>query len=169
MSTSSPSTRRTAKHVLGLEALARWNHEKLGMIPPDVFVSLAEKNDIIPELDWLVLEETIQFIAGDKALLESDLAASVNMSYVTLEEAACTDRILRLAPKKHGIAPKRLTIEITERIITSDHVNLLDVLIRLRINGVSLGDRRFRHRVFNDAEPCGAALHRAEDRSKLRQ
>ena len=107
------------------------------MIPPRIFIELAEDSDIIRNLDWIVLEKTIRHISQNERLAQSSLSASVNMSCKSFIDLDCANDIAELL-SKYKVEAERLTIEITESNSISDLVKLLDILIRLRMKGISL-------------------------------
>ena len=54
------------EQIVGGEALVRWNHPQKGLIPPDVFLGVFEKNGFIRDLDYYVWEEACRFLAEAK-------------------------------------------------------------------------------------------------------
>ncbi|OEU53662.1 MAG: hypothetical protein BA871_17495 [Desulfuromonadales bacterium C00003096] len=102
--------------LIGVEALARWQHPRMGLIPPDEFIAVAEETGQIVALgDWVV--ETA--CAQNKAWQEAGLAPitmAVNISPHQLGQANFPDRIQRILTKT-GLDPRFLEIEITETAI----------------------------------------------------
>jgi diguanylate cyclase (GGDEF)-like protein len=126
----SPSTGR----VYGVEALIRWPHPEHSFIQPDHFIPLAEHTDLIgPLTDW-VLETAIDQCGrwGQKGLA---LDVAINMSMRMLHDGTLPDRISLLL-RKHDVAPRRLTLEITESALAADLNRALDVLTQLANRGV---------------------------------
>ncbi|MFQ5644851.1 MAG: putative bifunctional diguanylate cyclase/phosphodiesterase [Thiogranum sp.] len=104
--------------VIGLEALVRWEHPALGLIPPDEFIGLAEQTGAIQELtDW-VLEEALYFL---RKLHRSGMTPgiAVNISTQCLRDFQLKPRIMELL-KNTGIASHHLTLEITENVMMQD-------------------------------------------------
>ena len=104
--------------ICGVEALARWRHEDIGMVAPDVFIPMAENAGLMPELTRLVLE-----MAVDKAAhidtTGRTINMSVNISRLDLLDDELPGFIERLLAK-HGYPAQRLTLEITETTLSSD-------------------------------------------------
>jgi len=99
--------------VVGVEALARWQHPERGLIFPDDFIGRMEKLGLIDQLGWIVanlgMSEVGQFANGDgKAPM-----LSLNASVFSLHDLKFPDTLLAIA-EKHGVSPSNVTIEITE-------------------------------------------------------
>jgi diguanylate cyclase (GGDEF)-like protein len=126
---------RTAR-VIGLEGLARWRHPKLGLIPPDQFIPVAERTGLIKKLTmWGLNEALSQSRSWSEQGLE--IAISVNLSPRTLHEMNLPQRIGQLL-KTHEVAPEDLELEITESVIMADPVHALEILARINHMGVAL-------------------------------
>jgi EAL domain-containing protein (putative c-di-GMP-specific phosphodiesterase class I)/CheY-like chemotaxis protein len=120
----------------GTEALVRWQHPERGLLMPDAFISLAESSGLIaPLTDWVVKEAIRQGAAWQRAGL--DIGASVNLSTQTLRELDLPDRITEITTAA-GLAPDRVTLEITESKLADDLDSLLDITTRLRLKGFLL-------------------------------
>lgn len=119
---------------IGCEALVRWQHPTLGLIPPYEFIPLAESSDLIQPLGLWVLENAMQ----QAQLWEKnglDLIVSINLSARNLMENAfpqCIEQALR----DHGLPAERLEIEITESTLISDPERTLLVINRINNLGV---------------------------------
>ena len=123
--------------VVGMEALARWQHPERGLVFPDTFISRMERFGLIDELGWLVvnrgMSEVSQFAGSDgKAPM-----LSINASVYSLHDLKFPDMIAALA-EKHGINPANVTIEITESGLIKELLSSLDILTRLRMKGFKL-------------------------------
>jgi EAL domain-containing protein (putative c-di-GMP-specific phosphodiesterase class I)/FixJ family two-component response regulator len=120
----------------GTEALVRWQHPERGLLMPDAFISLAESSGLIaPLTDWVIKEAIRQGAAWQRAGL--DIGASVNLSAQSLRELDLPDRITEIALRA-GLAPERVTLEITESKLADDLDSLLDISTRLRLKGFLL-------------------------------
>lgn len=124
------------QRVEGVEALARWHHEKLGMIPPDEFIPLAEKTGIISELTQWVIEDAL-FQLKLMHVHHPHLSVSVNISAMNLRETHFV-RSIDNTLKEADISPEMLTLEITESAIMSDPDQALRALQALSTLGVRL-------------------------------
>ena len=97
----------------GAEALVRWNHPELGLVSPDVFITLFERNGFIARLDMFVWEEACRQI---RRLIDNGLPVvpiSVNMSRLDFDVPDLPNRIAQLADA-YGIDRSLLHLELTE-------------------------------------------------------
>ncbi|WP_291566780.1 EAL domain-containing protein [Bradyrhizobium sp.] len=117
----------------GEEALVRWRHPTRGLIPPDLFIPLAEETGLIVPLgEWIIRQ------ACDNAISwPADTTVSVNLSPVQFKQAELFD-IIESALRKSGLPPERLEIEITESVLLERAVENHAFMERLKSIGVSL-------------------------------
>ena len=120
----------------GAEALVRWEHPVRGLVSPDDFVPVAEQTGLVHNLTGFVLGEALRRC---RAWEEEghDLAVAVNVSARVLHDAAFPDLVARLL-RRSGVAPAKLTLEITETMIMADPARSREVLGALRRLGVEL-------------------------------
>jgi diguanylate cyclase (GGDEF)-like protein/PAS domain S-box-containing protein len=123
---------------VAVESLARWHHAERGPISPAVFVPLAEESGLITGLGLLVLEETCrQLAAWDTELgAAAPWRASVNVSALQLDGNLPAQ--VAGALDRHGLAPARLSVEITESALMADPAAARGILQQLRDLGVQL-------------------------------
>ncbi len=119
-----PQIDLTTKKVCGAEALVRWNHPILGLIPPNDFIPLFESNIYITRLDKYVWEEAANTIAYFERERLYDGPISINVSQIDIMHMDVVS-ILDSIVKKYEIPYNKLHVEITE----SACVNNRDVLI----------------------------------------
>ena len=131
-----PKIDLTTGHLKGAEALVRWRHPELGLIPPGRFISIAEETGLIGELTWSMLDGAMTLLK-EWLPLGLDLIVSVNITVSFLEELAVTENITALA-QKHGVPPNRVMLELTESMATTDLVAVVGNLVRLRMRGFGL-------------------------------
>lgn len=125
-----------AWRVVGVEALVRWQHPELGLVPPDRFIPLAEETGLIGALTDVVLREGIrQLSAWHAAGLV--LRLSVNLSPRLVRELDFPDRLQEILLAA-GLSPASLTLEITETAALEDPARTRDILTRLRVKGFGL-------------------------------
>ncbi len=122
--------------VVAVEALVRWQHPERGLIPPDLFIPLAEQHNLIDDLTWVVLEQSL---SQCKSWFERGLTVqlAINMSANTLKELDLPEKMGKLI-LKHGLQPKQIILEITEFALMQELVKSLDILTRLRMKGIHL-------------------------------
>jgi diguanylate cyclase (GGDEF)-like protein/PAS domain S-box-containing protein len=97
------------EHLLGYEALIRWQHPTRGLLPPGAFLSAAEDNRLTSRLGAWVLHQACWDAAG----WDSDLRVHVNISARHLAEPGFSELVAD-ALAESGLAPERLELEITE-------------------------------------------------------
>jgi diguanylate cyclase (GGDEF)-like protein len=122
-----------SRRLIGAEALMRWRHPRLGDISPATFIPLAEETGVIAELGRYALESACRAAAA----WPDDLRVSVNVSPA---QFLLTDveREVAAALASSGLAPSRLTIEITESLFVSGEAGVAALLDRLRARGVAV-------------------------------
>ena len=126
-----------SRRTIGFEALARWRDRDLGIVPPSVFISIAEERGIIGPLSQLVLCK-----ATESALhWPKDLFLAFNLSPSQLVDQNTGLQILAIL-NRNGFDPRRLEIEITETGLMSDPASARKIVDDLRRCGirVSLDD-----------------------------
>jgi diguanylate cyclase len=115
--------------VCGVEALLRWNHPVHGLVPPDEFVPLAERNRMINPLTQWVLRRAFRDCANwHKQGLP--IKVSVNLSAKDLHNPELPDLISGVAVAT-GIKPEWVKLEITESSVMSDPDSALGIIRRL--------------------------------------
>jgi EAL domain-containing protein (putative c-di-GMP-specific phosphodiesterase class I) len=104
--------------LAGFEALARWNHARLGAIAPDAFIPIVQKSGFINTLTRKLLEKT--FSAAP--LLTGSLRLSINLSPLQLADETLPFQIASVA-QSGGFPLERLTIEMTQSALLDDLTN----------------------------------------------
>lgn len=120
----------------GFEALVRWQHPEYGLVPPFRFIRLAEQFGLMGELTSSVLVMAMQQLANWNAQGMSTRIA-VNISAENLTDLEFPQKLLHLL-QQYKIEPAQLLLEITETAVMNEVVLSLDILIRLRMNGIGL-------------------------------
>ena len=119
--------------ISGFEALARWRHPVKGMVPPALFIPVAEDCGLIVQLGEWALKQACR----EAVKWPSNFRVAVNLSpiQVTLPNfAAMVESILA----ETGLAPERLELEITERIFLADQEHTVATLRRIKALGVRI-------------------------------
>ncbi|SDF36076.1 GGDEF domain-containing phosphodiesterase [Dyella sp. 333MFSha] len=125
-----PIVRAIDGKIIGLEALARWRHPRLGVIPPVQFIPVAEETGLIDRLGEWVLRTACARVVG-----VDDLFVAVNVSAVQLRDDGFADMVLGVL-KRTGLPPSRLELEITETAIVNADGMAVRLLKQLRHVGV---------------------------------
>ncbi|WP_404452423.1 EAL domain-containing protein [Virgibacillus necropolis] len=121
--------------IVGLEALLRWNHPITGYIPPDDFISLAEKTGLIIGIgEWVLKEACKQNKAWQDKGYEP-VIVSVNLSAKQFHQKELVENIENILTQT-GLDPCYLELEITESMAMSNEDLIIDTLKRLRKLGV---------------------------------
>ena len=116
------------------EALVRWNHPKLGLISPGVFVPLFESNGLIRELDGYVWREVASQMHDWKARLNFRVPVSVNVSRVDMFDQDLVEHMKDLIAE-FDLSPDEFLLEITESAYTQDSTQIIDTVNKLRKAG----------------------------------
>jgi diguanylate cyclase (GGDEF)-like protein len=131
-----PKVRFATGELVGVEALVRWIHPKLGQISPDQFIPLAEQTGLInPLTRWVLKEAMRQSYAWQRCGL--DLNIAVNLSAKNLQSSDLTEHLGRLLSAS-GIQPGRLVLEVTESAIMSDEPRAQEILRKLHSQGIEI-------------------------------
>ena len=123
--------------IVGVEALMRWRHPELGMVPPVRFIPIAEDIGLIVSLGEWVLEEACRQI---KAWCDAGLprvAMAVNLASPSFRQPDLVEKVAS-ALRRHGVHPAELCIEATESILMRDADATMTTLKQLRELGVKL-------------------------------
>lgn len=122
--------------IVAVETLARWDHPRLGKIPPEDFIRLAERCGRIGQLTDHVLHLAL---ARCRRWLDQGIALSVavNLAALNLTEPDLVDRVRR-ALREHGVPGALLTLELTEGSAVADAVRGSTVLDDLHALGLRL-------------------------------
>ncbi|MDJ0954579.1 MAG: EAL domain-containing protein [Acidimicrobiia bacterium] len=123
--------------VAGVEALLRWEHPELGMVPTERFVSLAEETDLIVPLGlWAMNEACRQLRAWHDSGLEP-FAVSINVSPRQLKRGNLAE-VVEHTLERTGLDASWLKLELTERTLVEDTETARRTLERLRAIGVAI-------------------------------
>ena len=131
-----PVVDAATEKLIGAEALLRWRSEEYGMVPPDHFIPILEKDPLFCELGQWVLRTAIN---GAKLIMEDhpEFVVNVNLSYTQLEKPDFVDMVLRTL-REEGFPPEHLCLEITERCRLLDMYLLKNVIVNLRGRGIKI-------------------------------
>ena len=128
-----------SNHIVGFEALVRWDHPVLGTILPVDFIGIAERTGfIVPLGDWVLREGCRQAKAWQDSLpFASDLWISINLSGVQLKEAAVVERVAE-ALRDCGLPARNLVLELTESVAMENPAAIKTLLMQLRAMGIRI-------------------------------
>lgn len=129
-----PQVTTQTRTLIGFEALMRWKHPERGMVSPGEFIPIAEEMRLIETLGLWALQRACQ----DAASWPSDIGVAVNVSAHQFANGNRLVDVTRTALSEAGIAPSRLTLEITESALNSDPTAAFDTIKALQALGVSI-------------------------------
>jgi diguanylate cyclase (GGDEF)-like protein/PAS domain S-box-containing protein len=123
--------------IIGLEALLRWQHPELGLVPPDKFIRIAENSGLImPIGEWVLRTACSQTRKWQDEGLPA-VSVAVNVSAVQFRQAGFCELIRRVLHET-GLAPQYLELELTENLLLSNEDVMLSVLQELKALGLKL-------------------------------
>lgn len=122
--------------VCATEALLRWPHPRLGMVPPLKFIPLAEEAGLMSPLTAWVLDQALAQCAAWRPL-HPDLAMSVNISSSNLLDGGFAFFVAQLL-ERHGLPASALVLEITETCIITEYERARAVIAELAATGIVL-------------------------------
>ena len=122
--------------VKSVEALVRWQHPMDGLIYPDQFIDVIERNGLID----LLTQEVLNIAVEESAVFSQaglDLSLSINVSADNIIALSLPEQLIALTDKNQ-FSPDKLTLELTETAVMGELTSSLDVLNRLRMKGFQL-------------------------------
>jgi diguanylate cyclase (GGDEF)-like protein len=132
-----PKFRADGDQVIGAEALVRWQHPELGLLSPDAFIPIAERSGLILPLgDW-VLERACAQLRQWHDAGHPEWSMAVNLSPLQFASATLLDTVQRTL-ERHALAPRHLTLEVTETTAMKDVEASLQILHGLTAMGVNI-------------------------------
>ena len=126
-----------SQHIVGLEALLRWDHPHHGLIFPNEFIGLAEETQAIVALgNWSIAAACRQLAQWRLAGLPL-VPVAINISARQLRDPQLLATVMRCLDR-HALAPRLLELEVTESCFIDDISQAKDVLVHLRALGVAI-------------------------------
>ncbi|SCB62112.1 diguanylate cyclase (GGDEF) domain-containing protein [Rhizobium aethiopicum] len=124
---------KVAGGIVGFEALLRWRHPYAGVIPPGLFIPMAEADGLMGDIGAWVLEQACR----EALTWPVNFIVSVNVSPAEFLSSGFTDRITRILDEV-GFPAERLEFEITETVLLERTSNNLDRLHTLEVLGIRI-------------------------------
>ncbi len=132
-----PQVNVRTRTITGLEALLRWQHPQLGLVPPATFIGVAESSGlIVPIGEWVLRTACAQA----KKWQDSGLPAvpvAVNVSAIQFRQHGFAE-LIRNVLQETGLDPKYLELELTESLLLTNADVMFSILQELRDMGVKL-------------------------------
>jgi EAL domain-containing protein (putative c-di-GMP-specific phosphodiesterase class I) len=130
-----PRVLTRTRQIVGMEALVRWNHPKLGLVAPSQFIPAAEETGLITPLgEWVLRETCNQARAWDKAGFPP-IRMGVNLSAAQFRDPRLFERTTEIL-RETGLEADRLELELTESILMRDPKAAIQTLAQLKNAGV---------------------------------
>jgi diguanylate cyclase (GGDEF)-like protein len=128
-----PLVSAKTQQVTGFEALIRWNHPQRGLVPPFVFIPVAEETGLMGPIGEWVIEEACRAIAS----WPEPITVAINISPKQMILPSLPNFVSQ-ALSRYKVAGNRLELEVTEGVFIGDSNTTLDSLKRLRALGVGI-------------------------------
>lgn len=132
-----PKVNVMTSQIVGAEALVRWKHPSAGLIQPDRFIPLFEKNGFIIRLDEYMWDQACQLLRSwlDRGL--SPMPLSVNVSRVHIYDTRLCEKLFALM-SKYQLSPSLLELELTENVLLCSESQLVKIANTLQERGFVL-------------------------------
>lgn len=121
--------------VVGVEALVRWQHPERGLLPPAEFLPLMEGDELLHDLDWWVMEQSLRLL-GQWQAAGLNLTMSLNLSARSLDDKGFVATLLEVLERHPSIDPTRLELEIIESEALRDIETTASVIRACAVLGV---------------------------------
>ena len=132
-----PQVRASDGALVGAEALIRWNHPERGRLLPDAFIPVAESQRLMLPIGQWVLEEAARCALRWQAMGLGVAPVAVNLSTVQFQHTGFFDAVARLLPAD-GSGKGLLELELTERMLMDDLIEVKRLLVRLKALGLRI-------------------------------
>jgi len=132
-----PQVNVKARQIVGMEALVRWQHPELGLVPPSRFIPLAEETGLIVEIGEWVLRTACQQNQSWRQAGLSEIQIGVNLSARQFQEPNLVEMVADIL-NSTGLPANLLELEITESIAMQNVEWTTEVLGQLQSLGVNL-------------------------------
>jgi|AGTN01.3.fsa_nt_gi PAS domain S-box/PAS domain S-box/diguanylate cyclase (GGDEF) domain len=132
-----PKIDSVSGRVAGAEALIRWKHGELGMIPPADFIPMAEETGLIIPIGHWVLDHVCAQLRAWQDAGQPVVQIAVNISAHQFRQPDLVDKVVE-ALKQHGIDPALLELELTESAVMHNPESASQTLMELHRHGVRL-------------------------------
>lgn len=134
-----PQTDMRSGAMIGVEALLRWQHPSLGVIPADEFIPLLEETDLITEVGRWVIETACKQLREWQQGNGNNrtLSIAINISSKQFHDSDLAS-FIEQAIVQNAISPRLLKLELTESLLVIDTDDVADKLYRLKSLGISI-------------------------------
>lgn len=125
--------------IIGAEALVRWNSPEEGIIAPNDFIPIFEKNGFVKKIDAYMFEEACKLLQKwqEGPIEFTKMTISVNFSRLHLNNLTLPDELINIA-KRYHIDPKLIEIELTESKIFDNTEQMVSIMNDLKESGFQI-------------------------------
>lgn len=132
-----PQVNLALNTVCGFEALVRWRHEQVDLIPPDRFIPVAEETGLIVQVGEMVLRQACQKIRQMQISGLNGFTVAVNLSARQFRDPNLLNMIQTILTDT-GLEPRWLELEITESMLMDNIQQAIEILTELKSLGVTI-------------------------------
>lgn len=128
------------QQLIGFEALARWNHPRLGMVAPESFIAVAEDNGLIIELGNKIIEASIEQLSIWQKVSrpnKAPLKMNINLSFRQLSNESLIS-FMNSQCDRFGVSPSSIVFEMTESALLGDIKNAISTLKEIQSCGFQI-------------------------------
>ena len=126
------------QEIIGVEALVRWNNDKLGFVSPTEFIPLAEDTGLIIPLSEVILEKVCMDILESRSQGNIHiLPVSINIASIHFQQDDFIERINSII-MQYNCSPQLLELELTERTVMKDSDEIVNKLVKLKAMGFKI-------------------------------
>ncbi|WP_276669138.1 bifunctional diguanylate cyclase/phosphodiesterase [Thalassolituus oleivorans] len=123
--------------LYGVESLVRWHHPELGIIPPDIFIPIAEQTGQIREIGEFIIDKSLGEISEIMIQTGKTFRLSLNISVRQFAEPEFAQHLIKKI-RSSGISSLFISIEITENLLIEDLEQVKETLQELQYEGISI-------------------------------
>ncbi|WP_428239554.1 EAL domain-containing protein [Gynuella sp.] len=132
-----PKVNARNRRIVSFEALVRWCNNELGMVSPAEFVPIAEKNGMIENIGFFVLEEAMAMLAHWQSHYDSELSVAINLSPVQFRSDDLI-QVIESVMLNNNLDSRHIEFEITEGVLLTDYQDIEEKLRKLKALGITL-------------------------------
>jgi len=132
-----PFVRLDNGHVIGAEALLRWQTEQGEFVPPDSFIPLAEQSGLMVAIGEWVMRNSFEFLRQLTEQGHRDFRMAVNVSYVQFREPEFVPHVLALI-EEYRVNPAQIELELTESVAMDNVTAISEKLAAIRAAGIAV-------------------------------
>ena len=133
-----PKIELEKQEIIGVEALVRWNNDKLGFVSPTEFIPLAEDTGLIIPLSEVILEKVCMDILESRSQGNIHiLPVSINIASIHFQQEDFIERINSII-MQYNCSPQLLELELTERTVMKDSDEIVNKLVKLKAMGFKI-------------------------------